>query len=100
MNQEKAQRSSKGKPQAEVMKKFRLTRFGWERRRARLRGWRKRNRSWASKRKSRTIEFTHRGDLAKLYRQCYFLRLKVRDFPREINVNLNPKRALLGSHFG
>mmetsp|Transcript_1621 Transcript_1621/g.2547 ORF Transcript_1621/g.2547 Transcript_1621/m.2547 type:complete len:159 (-) Transcript_1621:109-585(-) len=94
------QRSQKGKPHAETLKKFRLTRFGWERRRSRFRGWKKRQRSWLSKSNSRKIQYLHRADEQKLIRQSWFMRLKYRDFPREQNVNLLPIRAIIGCHFG
>mmetsp|Transcript_13768 Transcript_13768/g.27809 ORF Transcript_13768/g.27809 Transcript_13768/m.27809 type:complete len:229 (+) Transcript_13768:38-724(+) len=98
-NQAKQNRQ-KGKNHADVLKRFRLTRFGWERRRSRFNGWMKRKRGWLSKRNSRKIEYLHRADEQKLIRQAWFLRLKYRDFPRERNVNLLPARAIVGSHFG
>jgi len=94
------QNRQKGKNHAEVLKKFRLTRFGWQRRRARFNGWMKRKRSWLSKRNSRKIDFLHRSDEQKLIRQAWYFRLKYRDLPRERNVNLLPVRAIVGSHFG
>lgn len=44
-----------------VAGRFRLTRFGWERRRARFNGWRKREMTTAKKKQLRTIEYVHRG---------------------------------------
>lgn len=98
--QEKKQRISKGRNHAEVLKRFRLTRFGWQRRRARLNGRRKRLRSYASKQNSKKIEFVHRSDMRMIRRTAWFYRLKIRDFPHDNNINLKPSRALTGAHFG
>lgn len=93
-------RKARAKNHAETLKRFRLTRFGWERRRARLHGKARRNRSWASKRKSRTIEYVHRSDLPKLVRTVPYQRLMVRDPIINRNVNLRPERDILPAHLG
>ncbi|CAJ1351142.1 unnamed protein product, partial [Effrenium voratum] len=49
LKQEIKQRTTKAKNHAEVLKRFRLSRFGWERRRARLRDGKRRRRKWQNK---------------------------------------------------
>merc|ERR1740121_1181137 len=98
--QEKKQRYSKAKNHSEVLKRLRLTRFGWERRRARLRGKAKRKRSSASKKKSRTIEFLHRSDFAMIQRASWSYRLRRMDFPQDPNINLRAAREEIGHRFG
>merc|ERR1712014_432305 len=75
------QRTTKNRNHAEVLKRFRLTRFGWERRRARFHGWKKRRRSAASKAQSRKIQFVHRTDMLKMIRTATYFKLRIRDFP-------------------
>eukprot|EP00931_Biecheleriopsis_adriatica_P005596 TRINITY_DN107089_c0_g1_i1.p1 TRINITY_DN107089_c0_g1~~TRINITY_DN107089_c0_g1_i1.p1 ORF type:complete len:203 (-),score=24.58 TRINITY_DN107089_c0_g1_i1:104-685(-) len=98
--QEGKQRTTKNRNHAEVLKRFRLTRFGWERRRARFHGWKKRRRSSASKENSRKIQFVHRTDMLKMIRTATYFKLRMRDFPKDPNPNIRPTRAIVGSHFG
>uniref|UniRef100_A0A7S0ZPT4 Uncharacterized protein n=1 Tax=Noctiluca scintillans TaxID=2966 RepID=A0A7S0ZPT4_NOCSC len=89
------------KPHAESLNRFRLTRFGWERRRARLRGWKKRLRSSASKKQSTMIQFVHRHDMPKLNKVSTHLKLKLRDLPLKTrNLNMMASRKLLPAHLG
>ncbi|CAK0870020.1 unnamed protein product [Prorocentrum cordatum] len=100
---QKLRNSAKGKNHKETAKRFRLTRFGWERRRARFHSFKKRQRSWASKRQSRTIAYLHRSDMPKLKKTMWKYRLKIRDFPTmrsDPNPNHLRSRALLPAAFG
>merc|ERR1712232_926674 len=92
--------TTKNKNHAESLKRFRLTRFGCERRKAGLNARKKRR--WASwkRKRAKTIEFVHRSDLRKLMRAVPYYKFRVRDFPRDPNPNLRPARALLPAHFG
>merc|ERR1712151_725900 len=62
----------KHKNHSETLKRFRLTRFGWERRRAGLNSTRRRNWSHAHKKKTRAIDYVHRTDLPKLVKTAPF----------------------------
>eukprot|EP00747_Dinoflagellata_sp_TGD_P208841 gnl/TRDRNA2_/TRDRNA2_82285_c0_seq1.p1 gnl/TRDRNA2_/TRDRNA2_82285_c0~~gnl/TRDRNA2_/TRDRNA2_82285_c0_seq1.p1 ORF type:complete len:187 (+),score=20.78 gnl/TRDRNA2_/TRDRNA2_82285_c0_seq1:92-652(+) len=98
--QEIKQRKSKERNHSEILKRFRLTRFGWERRRARFRGKAKRRRSWLSKRNSRKIEYLHRSDFRKMRNTAPYFTLRVRDLPKDLNINARPERAILPAHLG
>merc|ERR1711860_355287 len=67
------ERKSKAKSHKETLERFRLTRFGWERRRARFNARRRRNFSYQTKQRVKKIEFVHRADLRKLKRTAPFL---------------------------
>mmetsp|Transcript_13511 Transcript_13511/g.24953 ORF Transcript_13511/g.24953 Transcript_13511/m.24953 type:complete len:84 (+) Transcript_13511:2-253(+) len=83
------------------MKRFRLTRFGWERRRSGFNGHRRRLLSWQLKRNRRKIEYLHRVDIIKLVKTAKYHKLKIRDFPRDDrNPNMKPSRLLVPAHFG
>eukprot|EP00927_Polykrikos_kofoidii_P067658 TRINITY_DN63102_c0_g1_i1.p1 TRINITY_DN63102_c0_g1~~TRINITY_DN63102_c0_g1_i1.p1 ORF type:complete len:245 (-),score=34.78 TRINITY_DN63102_c0_g1_i1:135-869(-) len=97
---DRKQRKSKAKNHADTLTRFRLTRFGWERRKAGLRAMAKRRKSWASKKRARTIEYVHRSDINKLIRTVPYMRLKIRDPAINQNVNLRPSRQLVPAHFG
>mmetsp|Transcript_28308 Transcript_28308/g.65646 ORF Transcript_28308/g.65646 Transcript_28308/m.65646 type:complete len:204 (+) Transcript_28308:25-636(+) len=87
---------------SETLARFRLTRFGWERRRARFNGKRKRRRSRAAKMQSKKITFVHRSDWKKVSSRLLPLsRLYTRDWPRDMNLNLHPHvREILPAHLG
>lgn len=93
-------RTSPGRNHNESLARFRLTRFGWERRRAGLRAKDKRNIPWKKKRAHKKIDFVHRSDLFKLERTAINMRLRIRDLPRDTNVNLKACRAIVPAHFG
>lgn len=93
-------KTSKPKNHSETLKRMRLTRFGWERRRARFNGRWKRRRTFASKKQSKTIQYLHRSNWKMIEKTAYYYRLKIRDFPRDSNINLKPSREIAGSHFG
>ncbi|CAK9100903.1 unnamed protein product [Durusdinium trenchii] len=97
---ETKQRTTKNRNHAEVLKTFRLSRFGWERRRARLRGGNRRRRSWLDKKNSKKIEYVHRVDMLKMIRTATYFKLRIRDFPKDGNPNYRETRAIVGSHFG
>merc|ERR1719188_2905689 len=94
--QEVKQRKSRSKNHAETLKRMRLTRFGWQRRRQRYRGRYKHRRLYASKQQSKSIQYLHRSDMKLLHKCSWYFRLKVRDFPRDGNINLKPTRELAG----
>ncbi|CAE7570264.1 unnamed protein product [Symbiodinium sp. CCMP2456] len=93
-------RTTKSRNHAEVLKRFRLTRFGWERRRAHLRDGKKRRRSPQQKRNTNKIDFVHRHDMLKMVRTASYFKLRIRDFPKDPNPNIKSTRAIVGSHFG
>ena len=93
-------RKSKGHNHAEVLKRFRLTRFGWERRRAGFHGKKKRLLSYKQKQQTKGITFLHRSDMKMIKRTAWMYKLKLRDFPQNPNPNLRPTRLICGSHFG
>ncbi|CAE7236035.1 unnamed protein product [Symbiodinium pilosum] len=93
-------RTTKNRNHAEVLKRFRLTRFGWERRRAHLRDGKKRRRSPQQKRNVNKIDFVHRHDMLKMVRTATYFKLRIRDFPKDPNPNIKETRAIVGSHFG
>mmetsp|Transcript_43751 Transcript_43751/g.81645 ORF Transcript_43751/g.81645 Transcript_43751/m.81645 type:complete len:185 (+) Transcript_43751:37-591(+) len=100
LKQEGQMRTTKNRNHAEVLKRFRLTRFGWERRRAHLRDGKKRRRSPQQKRNANRIDFVHRHDMLKMIRQATYFKLRIRDFPSDPNPNIRETRAIVGSHFG
>ncbi|CAJ1377826.1 unnamed protein product [Effrenium voratum] len=99
LKQEIKQRTTKAKNHAEVLKRFRLSRFGWERRRARLRDGKRRRRKWQNKLNAKAIDYVHRADMLKMIRTAVYFKLRVRDFPRDPNPNLREARQMIGSHF-
>ncbi|CAE7370026.1 unnamed protein product [Symbiodinium microadriaticum] len=100
LKQETKMRTTKNRNHAEVLKRFRLTRFGWERRRAHLRDGKKRRRSPQQKRNTNKIDFVHRHDMLKMVRTATYFKLRIRDFPKDPNPNIKSTRAIVGSHFG
>ena len=97
---ENRQRTTKNRNHAEVLKRFRLSRFGWQRRRARLRDGKRRRRSWLDKKNSKKIDYVHRVDMLKMIRSATYFKLRIRDFPKDPNPNVRETRGLVGSHFG
>eukprot|EP00435_Cladocopium_sp_Y103_P052619 s1448_g16.t1 len=97
---ESKQRSTKNRNHAEVLKRFRLSRFGWQRRRSRLRDGKRRRRSWLDKKNSKKIDYVHRVDMLKMIRSATYFKLRIRDFPKDPNPNVRETRGIVGSHFG
>eukprot|EP00405_Crypthecodinium_cohnii_P009720 CAMPEP_0206436462 /NCGR_PEP_ID=MMETSP0324_2-20121206/10493_1 /ASSEMBLY_ACC=CAM_ASM_000836 /TAXON_ID=2866 /ORGANISM="Crypthecodinium cohnii, Strain Seligo" /LENGTH=190 /DNA_ID=CAMNT_0053903623 /DNA_START=86 /DNA_END=654 /DNA_ORIENTATION=- len=91
------ERKSKAKNHAEILNRMRLTRFGWERRRAGFHGRRKHLRSAKRRRRHRSIAYLHRDDYKMIERTEWFFRLKIQDFPQDNNINLKPARKLLSA---
>eukprot|EP00928_Gymnodinium_smaydae_P074157 TRINITY_DN57221_c0_g1_i1.p1 TRINITY_DN57221_c0_g1~~TRINITY_DN57221_c0_g1_i1.p1 ORF type:complete len:258 (+),score=27.89 TRINITY_DN57221_c0_g1_i1:67-774(+) len=98
--QEIKSRKARARNHAETMRRFRLTRFGWERRRAGLRGKKKRKLSREQRLRAKRIEYVHRVDMHKLKKTVPYMRLKFRDFPKDKNPNVRPERLLVPAHFG
>lgn len=93
-------RKSKAKNHSEVLKRFRLTRFGWERRRQFKAGRYKRRNSFRQRKKLKEIQYLHRSDFAMIRRCSWSYRLRRTDFPRDGNINLRSAREELGHRFG
>eukprot|EP00929_Paragymnodinium_shiwhaense_P084576 TRINITY_DN45230_c0_g1_i1.p2 TRINITY_DN45230_c0_g1~~TRINITY_DN45230_c0_g1_i1.p2 ORF type:complete len:245 (+),score=34.74 TRINITY_DN45230_c0_g1_i1:85-819(+) len=84
----------------ESLRRFRLTRFGWERRKAGLRARAKRHQSYARRTRAKKIAYVHRHDYWKLKKAIPLLRFRVRDLPLDHNFNIKECRQALPAHFG
>eukprot|EP00397_Hematodinium_sp_SG-2012_P046448 GEMP01052480.1.p1 GENE.GEMP01052480.1~~GEMP01052480.1.p1 ORF type:complete len:183 (+),score=35.15 GEMP01052480.1:241-789(+) len=88
------------KNHAGVLQRFRLTRFGWERRRAGLHAQRKCRMTRKSKKEARRIDYVHRLDIHKVERCVPSMRLKIRDPPCDMNPNIRPIMRHFPCYFG
>jgi hypothetical protein len=79
---------------------FRLTRFGWEHRKAGYRGERRRKKTHKGSLLSRQIETLNRRDLRTMRLYFPHMHLRERLSPVDTNVNLRTERELIGRRIG
>jgi len=91
----------KHRDHSRALRKFRLTRFGWERLRAgRTSGQKLRNKTFKGRKELRKITFVKRADIKKLQVLLPNHKLRIRDAPRDNNPNILKSRKILPGHFG
>jgi hypothetical protein len=83
-----------------ALDRFRLTRFGWQHRRARLHSRERRNMRSYLKKRHRSIGFVHARDMKTMEKYFPHIRLRMRSTPIDTNVNLLAIRKIIGAHFG
>lgn len=77
---------------------FRLTRFGWEHRKAGYRGERRRKFSHKGQLLKRDVSPLNRRDLKTMHLYFPHMHLRERLAPVDNNINLTPERRILGMH--
>ena len=83
-----------------ALDRFRLTRFGWQHRRARLHSRERRNMRSYLRKRHRGIGFVHARDMKTMEKYFPHMRLKMRSTPVDTNINLLKARKIVGAHFG
>jgi len=90
----------KPKSHTEMKQRLRLTRFGWERRRAGYGTSGRATIARKAKKRYKTTAFVNRVDIHKIERCVLTMKLKLLDLPRDDNPNLMPIRHIFPSWFG
>ena len=83
-----------------ALDRFRLTRFGWQHRHARLHARNRRNMPQYMKKRHRSIGYVHHRDFKTMKKYFPHMLLIPRSSPKDTNPNVLFARTLLPAHFG